>query len=173
MLMKHSPLQPMVSGGSAARHVPPDSRVTPPISLPQPVPEVSASLRGEPISPLRQEIADMLTPAPPPTWRDEARVLMQRADSLAHRRPGMAVLAVFGLGLALGVASYEILKPHATPKKRAARSLDELQASLRDMAAPAAERAAKMTRQGVKAVKQGLHSAAHSKLVKQLREIFA
>lgn len=162
----------MVSGGSAAEAPRMEDRLTPPNLLPPP-PPFPPSAQPEPVSPLRQEIAEMMQPAPPPTWRDEAKRMMARLDEVIHHRPGMAVLTVFGAGLAVGVASYEMLKPNSSPKKHALRSLDELQASLRELAAPAADRAAKMTHEGVKAVKHGVHSAADSKVMRRLRKLFA
>jgi len=115
----------------------------------------------------------MMLPSPPPTWRDEATRMMGRIDELIHRRPGMAVLTVFGLGLAVGVASYEMLKTHSSPKERARHGLDELQGSLRELTAPAMARAGNMTREGVKVVRHGLHAAADSAVVKRLRKLFA
>src|SRR5687767_15078311 len=103
--MKHSTLKPMVSGGPAAAAPRMEDRLTPPVSLPPP-PPFPPSVQPEPVSPLRQEIAGMMQPVPPPTLRDEAGRMMRRLDELIHQRPGMAVLSVFGLGLAVGVASF-------------------------------------------------------------------
>jgi hypothetical protein len=77
-----------------------ERRETPLITLPAP----AAPHDPEPISELRQEIADMHVQQPP-TWRRHAAALGNQARELAIRHPGAAVLGFFGLGLAVGTAS--------------------------------------------------------------------
>jgi hypothetical protein len=77
-----------------------ERRETPPITLPAP----GTTQVPEPISELREEIANMHVQQPP-TWRRKAGDLGNQARDLAMRRPGAAVLGFFGLGLALGTVS--------------------------------------------------------------------
>jgi hypothetical protein len=148
-----------------------ERRQTPPITLPAP-----AAVVPEPISELRQEIADMLVPQPP-TWKDEAAALGHRAEELAKRHPGAAVLACLGLGVAVGAASLLLMSRRDTPQERAKRGLLDFGAALRDLVVPAANHA---VQRGVDATAHGLHAAgkkfdaaAESPVLGRLREVFA
>src|SRR5687768_15345066 len=87
-----------------------ERRETPHLTLPPP-----ATLQmPEPISELRQEIAEMHVQQPP-TWRRKAAALGNQARELAIRHPGAAVLGSVGLGLAVGTACVLLSGRRETP----------------------------------------------------------
>ena len=129
----------------------------------------------EPVSDLRQEIAQMHVPHRS-TWQEEAAALERRGEELAKRHPGAAVLTFLGLGLAVGSALFLLTRRHESPQQRAKRDLRDLSAALHDILVPAANRA---MRRGVDATSRGLHAAserfdaaARSSLLGRLRKAF-
>jgi hypothetical protein len=104
---------------------------------------------------------------------DAMSTMMRDGMDWVRAHPLASILAVTGLGVAVGVAIYEMAKPSPSPKQRAMNILKDIRESLADLAEPAGEYASQLTKDGKKAAKRGLHAVADSNLVGQLRHLFS
>jgi hypothetical protein len=112
--------------------------------------------------------------------RERSQKMAQEASHLAHevketvvRHPMASALTTIGLGLAIGYAFYEMLKPRPTPAQRALNLLGDIRESLFDLGSASADYAKDATRSGSKAVRRGMGAMADSRLAHQLRDLFA
>jgi hypothetical protein len=112
--------------------------------------------------------------------RERSQKVAQEASHLAHevketvvRHPMASALTTIGLGLVIGYAFYEMLKPRPTPAQRALNLLGEIRESIADLGSASADYARDATRSGSKAMKRGMGAVADSRLVHQLRDLFA
>jgi hypothetical protein len=105
--------------------------------------------------------------------QDAMSTMIRDGMEWVRSHPLASVLAVTGLGVAVGVAIYEMAKPNPTPKQRAMNILKDIRESLADLAEPATEYASALGKDGKKAAKKGMHAVADSKLMGQLRHLFS
>jgi hypothetical protein len=105
--------------------------------------------------------------------QDSLNTMVRDGMEWVRSHPLASVLAVTGLGVAVGVAIYEMAKPAPTPKQRAVNILKEIRDSLANLAEPTAEYATQLGKDGKKAAKKGMHAVADSKLMGQLRHLFS
>src|SRR5689334_11096945 len=112
--------------------------------------------------------------------RERSQQVAKEASHLAHevkdtvvRHPMASALTTIGLGLAIGYAFYEMLKPRPTPAQRAMSLLGDIRESLADLGCASADYARDATRSGSKAMKRGMGAMADSRLAHQLRDLFA
>jgi hypothetical protein len=112
--------------------------------------------------------------------RERSQKVAKEASHLAHevkdtvvRHPMASALTTIGLGLVIGYAFYEMLKPRPTPAQRALNLLGDIRESIADLGSASADYARDATRSGSKAMKRGMGAVADSRLAHQLRDLFA
>jgi hypothetical protein len=112
--------------------------------------------------------------------RERSQKVAKEASHLAHemkdtvvRHPMASAFTTIGLGLIIGYAFYEMLKPRPTPAQRALSLLGDIRESLSELGSASADYAKDATRSGSKAVKRGMGAMADSRLAHQLRDLFA
>jgi hypothetical protein len=102
---------------------------------------------------------------PPPSTRNQA-------EGFIRRHPVASVLAIVGIGCAVGIVLKELLTPPPPPKNKALRLLEDIQARLKHVTQPAYAKASHFTEDGLDAVKRGLHSLGQTKAGSPLRRWF-
>ena len=141
---------------------------TPPASMPP------GSLQPSPLAPAATGAPYTGTSTSLSTGsRDAMSTMIRDCTDWVRTHPLASVLAVTGLGVAVGVAIYEMAKPNPTPRQRAMNILKDIRESLANLAEPTAEYATQLGKDGKKAAKKGMHAVADSKLVGQLRHLFS
>jgi hypothetical protein len=112
--------------------------------------------------------------------RERSQKVAKEASHLAHemkdtvtRHPVASALTTVGLGLLIGYAFYEMLKPRPTPAQRALSMLADIRESLSEFGSASADYAKDATISGSKAMKRGMGAVADSRLAHQLRDLFA
>jgi len=112
--------------------------------------------------------------------RERSQQMAKEATHLAHemkdtvvRHPTASALTTIGLGLVIGYALYEMLKPRPTPAQRALNLLGDIRDSLSELGCASADYAKDATRSGTKAMKRGMGAVADSRMAHQLRDLFA
>ncbi len=95
-------------------------------------------------------------------------------DEFVRRNPAVALLAALGVGLALGVAA-NALRPEPSPKRRAARWLDDLEDRLHDATAPLLRRGSALTNDAVDAALESRDCAEGviADATRRLRQLFS
>lgn len=112
--------------------------------------------------------------------RERSQKVAKEASHLAHevkdtmvRHPMASAITTIGLGLVIGYAFYEMLKPRPTPAQRALNLLGDIRESLSEFGSASADYAKDATRSGSKAMKRGMGAVADSRIAHQLRDLFA
>jgi hypothetical protein len=112
--------------------------------------------------------------------REKSQQVAKEASHLAHevkdtmvRHPMASAVTTIGLGLVIGYAFYEMLKPRPTPAQRALSLLGDIRESLGEFGSASADYAKDATRSGTKAMRRGMGAVADSRIAHQLRDLFA
>lgn len=103
--------------------------------------------------------------APPPST-------LKQVENILREHPVASVLAIIGVGCAVGMVLKELLTPPPPPKNRALRLLEDIQSRLAHLTEPAYEKASHLAGDGVNAVKRGLHSLGKTKTPGPLKRFF-
>jgi ElaB/YqjD/DUF883 family membrane-anchored ribosome-binding protein len=105
--------------------------------------------------------------------KHEAAHMANEVKGCVQRHPLASALTTIGLGVAIGFAVHQLLKPRATPRQRAMSLLSDIRESMAELASTSAEYAKDATRHGSKAMKRGMDAMSDSRAANQLRHLFS